>query len=58
MGLKRATIEFPCGCVVNSTHVVAMCVPHDRELAKRDGEQRDEIAAHHRELLKAIEELR
>ena len=55
---KRPTIEFPCGCVVNATHVVAMCLPHDKQLREAGAQLEGETHAHHRELLKAIESLK
>jgi hypothetical protein len=43
---------------VNATHVVAMCLPHDRQLSEAGKQLQGETAAHHRELLTAIESLK
>lgn len=29
------SIKFPCGCEINETHVIAMCIPHDVELREK-----------------------
>lgn len=26
------SVTFPCGCEINETHVLAMCIKHDHEM--------------------------
>jgi len=55
--MARPTIEYACGCVVTETHVVAMCLEHDRQLRAKAQGERVKLDTTKRELLKAIEEL-
>lgn len=31
----RISIKFPCGCDINETAVLAMCLVHDQQLRQR-----------------------
>lgn len=55
--MARPTIELPCGCVVNETHVVAMCLGHDRTLRELATADRRQVDDTQRQLIETIREL-
>jgi len=50
-----ASIKFPCGCEINETHVVAMCIPHDVELRQMRNEQEKRAREMWRPILETID---
>jgi hypothetical protein len=36
------SITFPCGCEINETHVIAMCVLHVKALKEAERHEKDQ----------------
>lgn len=50
------SIKFPCGCEINETSVLAMCVMHVVELREASLAESKAVQALHRQFLEAVEQ--